>query len=192
MLTRKQCKSQRRISSGSAFSPNGLMVSRPWVEHREYRTGGHSGTGTSGSRPACERLGKRNLYAMGSSIHRASSFDEPRTPVHLWRGVSGPVDNGPPLHLTSIGIPLTWLDNTRVYISFTTEPIGPLDRLGILDISRGPNQQMSDLTAVFQDKPTAPFNYRRQQLRWQHPLQCPVQWLLRAQLQRVVCPRHGV
>ena len=70
-----------------------------------------------------------------------------------------PVDNGPPLHLTSIGIPLSWLDNTRVYISFTTEPIGPLDRLGILDISRGPNQQMSDLTAVFQDKPTAPFNY---------------------------------
>jgi hypothetical protein len=29
----------------------------------------------------CERLGKRNLYCVSSSIHMASSFVEPRTPV---------------------------------------------------------------------------------------------------------------
>lgn len=58
-----------------------------------------------------------------------------------------------------IDVPVTWLDNTRAYISFANFPIAPLDRLGILDTSRGPDQSMSDLTTVYQDKLSAPFNY---------------------------------
>ncbi len=70
-----------------------------------------------------------------------------------------PTNSGPPLNLDNIGIPLTWLDNTHIYVSFTTQPIAPIDMLGILDTSRGPNQQMSDLTTVFQDKVSQTFNY---------------------------------
>lgn len=70
-----------------------------------------------------------------------------------------PADSGPPLNLKFLGTPMTWLDNTRVYISFTTFPIAPIDRLGLLDTSRGPNQHMSDLTTVYQDKTGGTFNY---------------------------------
>ena len=56
-------------------------------------------------------------------------------------------------------MPITWLDNTRAYISFANFPIAPLDRLGILDTSRGPDQSMSDLTTVYQDKLSASSNY---------------------------------
>lgn len=70
-----------------------------------------------------------------------------------------PADSGSPLNIKYVGTPVTWLDNTHVYLSFTTVPIGPLDRLGLLDTSRGPNQQMSDLTTVFQDQISSAFNY---------------------------------
>jgi hypothetical protein len=56
-------------------------------------------------------------------------------------------------------IPVTWLDNTRAYVSFANFPIAPIDQLGLLDTSRGPNQQMSDLTTVYQDKRSQMFNY---------------------------------
>ena len=60
---------------------------------------------------------------------------------------------------SSISIPITWLDNTRAYISFANFPIVPPDRLGILDTGRGPGQSISDLTTVYQDKLNLPFNY---------------------------------
>ena len=56
-------------------------------------------------------------------------------------------------------MPLTWLDNTRAYISFAEFPIAPIDRLGILDTSSGPGQTISDLTTVYQDKLSAPSTY---------------------------------
>lgn len=63
-------------------------------------------------------------------------------------------------NLGSNGIfPVTWLDNTRAYMSFSTAPIAPFDHLGLLDTSRGPNQSMSDITLVYQDKTSAAFNY---------------------------------
>jgi hypothetical protein len=63
-------------------------------------------------------------------------------------------------NLGSVGVyPLTWLDNTRAYVTFTTEPIAPFDRLGILDTSKGPNQSASNLVALYQDKTGVPFNY---------------------------------
>ena len=70
-----------------------------------------------------------------------------------------PANGGPPLNLERISTPVTWLDNTHIYVSFGPAPIGPIDMLGILDTSRGPNQQMSDLTTVFQDKVSQSFNY---------------------------------
>lgn len=70
-----------------------------------------------------------------------------------------PANSGPPLNADNIATPFTWLDNTRIYVSFATAPIAPIDMLGILDTSRGPNQQMSDLTTVFQDQVSQTFNY---------------------------------
>lgn len=70
-----------------------------------------------------------------------------------------PSDSGSPLHLKFVGTLLTWLDNTRAYVKFSNFAIAPDDSLGLLDISRGPNQKMSDLTTVFQQKPNPPFNY---------------------------------
>lgn len=63
-------------------------------------------------------------------------------------------------NLGSSGVfPITWLDNTRAYVSFTNAPIAPFDRLGLLDTSRGPNQSMSDITLVYQDNTSTAFNY---------------------------------
>ena len=63
-------------------------------------------------------------------------------------------------NLGSNGVfPITWLDNTRAYVSFTNAPIAPFDHLGLLDTSRGPNQSMSDITLVYQDKTSTAFNY---------------------------------
>jgi eukaryotic-like serine/threonine-protein kinase len=59
----------------------------------------------------------------------------------------------------SFSMPIAWLDNTRAYISFANFPIAPIDRLGILDTSRGPGQSISDLTTVYQDKLSASSNY---------------------------------
>lgn len=62
--------------------------------------------------------------------------------------------------LGSSGVyPVTWLDNTRAYVAFTTAPIAPFDRLGILDTSKGPNQPASSLVAIYQDKTGIPYNY---------------------------------
>ena len=75
-LPRNRERDQRKISQESAFLPHGQMVSFngcnsvstvPW------------GTREQASLRGSERLGKRNLYRVSSSIHRASSFDEPRT-----------------------------------------------------------------------------------------------------------------
>ncbi len=47
--------------------------------------------------------------------------------------------------------PITWLDNTRVYLSHQA-PDGPPDSLYLLDTSKGANQSASDLTLVFSQK----------------------------------------
>jgi hypothetical protein len=70
-----------------------------------------------------------------------------------------PTNSGPPLNADNLATPFTWLDNTHIYVSFATAPIAPINMLGILDTSRGPNQQMSDLTTVFQDQVGQTFNY---------------------------------
>ena len=44
--------------------------------------------------------------------------------------------------------PVTWLDNTRVYLSLQ-HPDGPPDSLYLLDTSRGSNQPTSNLTLVY-------------------------------------------
>lgn len=71
-----------------------------------------------------------------------------------------PGNSGPPLNINNSAQPFSWLDNTRLYVSFSSEPIGPTDTLGLLDTSRGPNQQLTDLVQVYQWKLTNPtFNY---------------------------------
>ncbi len=67
-----------------------------------------------------------------------------------------PVNIGP---IGSVVVnPITWLDNTRVYVSFSNFPIAPADRVGLLDTSRG-TQTVSDLTTVYQQTLGTPFNY---------------------------------
>ena len=67
-----------------------------------------------------------------------------------------PVNSSP---LGSVVVnPITWLDNTRVYVSFSNFPIAPEDRIGLLDTSRG-TQTVSDLTTVYQQTLGTPFNY---------------------------------
>jgi hypothetical protein len=70
--------SQCNLSQGSSYSPHCLSDALhrcnsgstvPW------------GTGKRASSTRSERLGKRNHYAVSRSIHRASSFNEPGTPV---------------------------------------------------------------------------------------------------------------
>jgi hypothetical protein len=62
--------------------------------------------------------------------------------------------------LGSIGVyPVTWLDNTRAYVTYTNAPIAPFDRLGILDTTKGPNQPPSNVVQVYQDKTSTAFNY---------------------------------
>ena len=63
-----------------------------------------------------------------------------------------PLNSGPPLNIDSVAQPLTWLDNTRLYVRFANFPIAPIDRLAILDTGRGPNQSFSNLIPVFQDR----------------------------------------
>ncbi|HKF35271.1 MAG TPA: hypothetical protein VKB35_00095 [Ktedonobacteraceae bacterium] len=67
-----------------------------------------------------------------------------------------PVNSSP---LGSVAVnPITWLDNTKVYVSFSNFPIAPDDRVGLLDTSRG-TQTVSDLTTVYQQTLGTPFNY---------------------------------
>src|SRR5260370_15217002 len=68
------------------FSPPSL-VSR--ASQAPFRTGG-TRKRASLLRRRSVRLGKRNLYCMGSGTHRASSFVEPRIPAHLWRREEDP------------------------------------------------------------------------------------------------------
>ncbi len=66
----------RRTSPEGAFPPHGRIAYR-WKPGTD-RTGG---TRKRASLRRSERLGKRDLYGVRSSIHVASSFVEPRTPV---------------------------------------------------------------------------------------------------------------
>ncbi len=66
---------------------------------------------------------------------------------------------GPPLNTQNSAIPLTWLDNTRLYVTFSAEPLAPINMLGLLDTGKGSNQQFSDLTTVFQQQVSSTFNY---------------------------------
>ena len=70
-----------------------------------------------------------------------------------------PSDSGAPLHMQFVGSLVTWLDNTRAYVRFANFAIAPDDSLGLLDTSRGPNQKMSDITPLFQQKFSPTFNY---------------------------------
>src|SRR6266851_3140343 len=77
-LPRNRERDQRKISQESAFLPHGQMVSfNGWNSVSTVPWGTREQASLRGS----ERLGKRNLYCVSSSIHRASSFDEPRTSV---------------------------------------------------------------------------------------------------------------
>ena len=58
-----------------------------------------------------------------------------------------------------VGSLVTWLDNTRAYVRFANFAIAPDDNLGLLDTSRGPNQKMSDITPLFQQKFSPPADY---------------------------------
>ena len=57
---------------------------------------------------------------------------------------------------TSVGgvnyAPITWLDNTRIYLSHQATD-SPVDSLYLLDTSRGANQPASNLTLVYQSMP---------------------------------------
>jgi eukaryotic-like serine/threonine-protein kinase len=54
--------------------------------------------------------------------------------------------------------PITWLNNTQVYVSFANAPIAPADKIGLLNINRGV-QTISDLKTVFQQTLGTPHNY---------------------------------
>ena len=99
------------------------------------------------------------LWSTNQKLVLFNSFSNDQGGIYLLNLETGtlqlelqPADSGPPLNIKYIGSLVTWLDNTRAYVSFTNAPIGPLDRLGLLDTSRGPNQQMSNITTVFQNK----------------------------------------
>ena len=57
---------------------------------------------------------------------------------------------------TSLGgvnyAPITWLDNTRIYLSHEATD-SPVDNFYLLDTSRGANQPVSNLTLVYQSMP---------------------------------------
>ena len=95
MLTKKQCKSQRKISQESAFPPHGRMESCNGCEllFRQYR-GAHGNWQGFGSANA---WGKWTSTALDVESNVASPLDEPGTPCILCRGVS--VAN--PLHKAS-------------------------------------------------------------------------------------------
>ena len=54
--------------------------------------------------------------------------------------------------------PITWLNNTQVYVRFANAPIAPADRIGLLNTNRG-DQTINDLTTVFQQTLSASHNY---------------------------------
>jgi hypothetical protein len=71
-----------------------------------------------------------------------------------------PADSGPPLHFEMMAFPFTWLDSTRLYVRYSSAPIGPIDTLALLDTSKGANQNLADLQVVYQWKETYQgFNY---------------------------------
>ncbi|HLX58508.1 MAG TPA: hypothetical protein VKR83_15940 [Ktedonobacteraceae bacterium] len=90
-------------------------------------------------------LGFTGLYMI--NIARGT-IEQVLMPTYSNNGPRGPV----------IVNPITWLDNTRAYVSFAGFPIAPADRIGLLDTSRG-DQTISDLTTVYQQSPGTPFNY---------------------------------
>jgi len=54
--------------------------------------------------------------------------------------------------------PITWLNNTQVYVRFADEPIAPATKIGLLNTDRG-MQTISDLKTVFQQTLGTPHNY---------------------------------
>ena len=54
--------------------------------------------------------------------------------------------------------PITWLNNTQVYVSFADFPIAPATKIGLLNTDRGV-QTISDLKTVFQQTLGTPHNY---------------------------------
>ena len=54
--------------------------------------------------------------------------------------------------------PITWLNNTQVYVAFSGEPIVPADKIGLLNTDRG-DQTIKDLTTVYQQTLGTPHNY---------------------------------
>ncbi len=54
--------------------------------------------------------------------------------------------------------PITWLNNTQVYVSFADFPIAPANKIGLLHTDRGV-QTISDLKTVFQQTFGSPHNY---------------------------------
>jgi hypothetical protein len=54
--------------------------------------------------------------------------------------------------------PITWLNNTQVYVRFADFPIAPATKIGLLDTDRG-TQTISDLKTVFTQTLGTPHNY---------------------------------
>jgi hypothetical protein len=54
--------------------------------------------------------------------------------------------------------PITWLNNTEVYVAFSGQPIAPADKIGLLHTDRG-DQTINDITTVFQQTLGTPHNY---------------------------------
>jgi hypothetical protein len=54
--------------------------------------------------------------------------------------------------------PITWLNNTQVYVTFADFPIAPATKIGLLNTDRG-TQTISDLKTVFTQTLGTPHNY---------------------------------
>ena len=54
--------------------------------------------------------------------------------------------------------PITWLNNTEVYVSFSGQSIAPADKIGLLHTDRG-DQTIKDIVTVFQQALGTPHNY---------------------------------
>lgn len=64
------------------------------------------------------------------------------------------VNSGAPLNMDTIATPFTWLDTTRLYVTYSSRPIAPTDTLGWFDVSQGANQPWSAVKSVYVEKET--------------------------------------
>lgn len=69
-----------------------------------------------------------------------------------------PTTGSNPLLGSAFVSPITWLNNTQVYVSFADEPVAPATKIGLLNTDRG-TQTISDLKTVFQQTLATPHNY---------------------------------